>query len=315
MDYVKTEVLQENQLNRAAELMLSGHVVAFPTETVYGLGAPIFCEETVRKIFLAKGRPSDNPLIAHVSSMAMVEQIAREIPQDFYTLSDAFFPGPLTLVLKKHTNVPASVSAGLDTIALRMPSNEIARALIDKVAEPIVAPSANLSGRPSSTNHLHVIEDFDRKIAAVIASSPSEIGIESTVVSLLEEVPVILRPGHITASDLQEVLGKPVQYHKSLQGGAIKGPVASPGMKYRHYAPNANVILFFEEESMQDYISKNAYKKLFILFENMVTSKHLYAHFRSADLEGCDEVLLHCSDRVQKDLGLMNRILKASERL
>ena len=128
MDYVKTEVLQENQLNRAAELMLSGHVVAFPTETVYGLGAPIFCEETVRKIFLAKGRPSDNPLIAHVSSMAMVEQIAREIPQDFYTLSDAFFPGPLTLVLKKHTNVPASVSAGLDTIALRMPSNEIARA-------------------------------------------------------------------------------------------------------------------------------------------------------------------------------------------
>ena len=205
-----TERLSPDQLQRAADLLKAGHLVAFPTETVYGLGAPIFSPEAIQSIFKVKGRPADNPLIAHVSSVEQVSRIALEIPEAFYRLAEVFFPGPLTVVLKRRPDVPSIVSAGLETIAVRMPSHPIALKLISLVDEPLVAPSANLSGMPSSTQAEHVLDDFDGKIAAVVDGGKTEIGIESTVINLLGETPILLRPGSISKEALEKVLGYPI---------------------------------------------------------------------------------------------------------
>jgi L-threonylcarbamoyladenylate synthase len=203
---METQLLGPKDIAKAALLLKEGYLVAFPTETVYGLGAPIFNEKLVAQIFASKGRPADNPLIAHISDLSQILEIACEIPPFFDQLTKEFFPGPLTLILKRHPRVPAIVSGGLDTIAVRMPDHALAQALITAVGQPLVAPSANLSGRPSSTEASHVLHDFSGSIAAVIDGGPTKHGMESTVLSLLKEKPVLLRPGALSLADIEAVL-------------------------------------------------------------------------------------------------------------
>ncbi|NDD58177.1 MAG: threonylcarbamoyl-AMP synthase [Chlamydiae bacterium] len=312
-------IFESKDLCRAAELLQRGEIIAFPTETVYGLGAPIFNEEAVQKIFKAKGRPSDNPLIAHISSMQQIDQIAVEVPKIFYTLANLFFPGPLTLVVKKHPLVPRVVSAGLDTIAIRMPSHPIAQSLIQQVGQPIVAPSANLSGRPSSTTYEHVREDFNGKIAGVIAAEPSAIGIESTVVSLLSDVPILLRPGHVTKDQIEVALGGNIQVATSK---IHRGPVQSPGMKYRHYAPKASVRLFYDQQKALNYIATNHTARMILSSQSLgealvpvfpLTKKNFYSLLREADHREVEEVIILLDEATLRDEGLINRVLRSAE--
>jgi L-threonylcarbamoyladenylate synthase len=301
---MRTAILYE--VSKAVELLKQGDVVAFPTETVYGLGAAIFNPTAIQAIFSVKGRPSDNPLIAHLSDLEQVKAIAIDIPKEFYTLAEAFFPGPLTIVLKRHPNVPDLVSAGLPTIALRMPKHPLAIALIRGVGEPLVAPSANLSGKPSSTSARHVLEDFDGKIAAVIDGGECSIGIESTVLSLLDpEHPVILRPGSITADEIESVLGRPVHIDQG------KGSVAlAPGMKYRHYAPKAPMHLFTQRDAFEQFLKDHSLPNQLVL--KTVAEGNLYANLRKADQEHCSQIVIYCDPSVQKQAGLMNRLTKAA---
>lgn len=300
-----TQILTPDQLEEAAALLHRGEIVAFPTETVYGLGARIFDQPAIDKIFQVKGRPSDNPLIAHLSSLDQLSQVAQEIPDDFFRLADVFFPGPLTLVLRRHPAVPAKVSAGLDTIALRMPAHPVARGLITALGEPVVAPSANLSGKPSSTSAAHVLEDFSGKIAAVIDGGVSEVGIESTVMSLIDpSFPVLLRLGTIRKQQLEAVLGKPIEMASSTT------PTASPGMKYRHYAPRATVRLFCDLHALRAYHT-HPDKQMIIADE--LSAHSLYALLRLADAHSKEEVLIFCSDTTRADAALMDRLTKASQ--
>lgn len=306
-----TERLGIQDIDKAASLLREGELVAFPTETVYGLGASVFDEVAILKIFAAKGRPQDNPLIAHVADLDSVALIAKEIPTDFYLLAERFFPGPLTLIVARHPQVPAIASAGLDTIAIRQPSSEVALALIRAVGSPLVAPSANLSGRPSSTTADHVLHDLKGRIAAVIDAGSCAIGIESTVLDLVSfEKPTILRPGFVSHEQLEHVLGKEVVFY-------TKGKMASPGMKYRHYAPEAPVKVFFTQEEIEAYLASSPRCKRMLLSHEpmegradhfLLLARDLYANLRYADTHHYDEVLLLCDADVQNDLGLMNRI-------
>ena len=273
--------------------MRSGGPVVFPTETVYGLGAPVFNEQAVRKIFEIKGRPLDNPLIVHIASLDEADRLAEHLDPPFFLLADRFWPGPLTIVVKKRPEVPDLVSAGHSTIGVRMPSHETARRLIEGVGEPLAAPSANLSGRPSPTCIRDALEDLDGKIGYVIDGGTCEVGIESTVISLSHPIPTLLRPGSITKEALEETLKQKVASPPS------SGPILSPGMKYRHYAPKAPVRLIFERGELQGP---------FLL----PTAKTLYAELRAADRRGVDVIQIDCSGSVQKDEALMNRLLRAA---
>ncbi|MBX3720052.1 MAG: threonylcarbamoyl-AMP synthase [Parachlamydiales bacterium] len=316
-----TRILSEAQITEAASLLKSGSIVAFPTETVYGLGASIFQPQAISNIFKVKGRPQDNPLIAHVSSLEQVERIAQDIPDVFYSLAERFFPGPLTVVLKKNECVPSIVSAGLNSIALRMPSHPIARTLIEAVGEPIVAPSANISGTPSSTRCEHVIHDFDGKIAAVIDGGSAHYGIESTVISLIGEDPMLLRPGAVSTEQLEEVLQKKLIIPSALD---LSTPL-SPGMKYRHYAPRTPVHLFKESRLLSESVCNDPMKTRMILSREELTfdlpaachwfalnAHDLYALLRQADSVGYQEIAIFCDELTLFDLALMNRILKAA---
>ena len=230
-----------NIIKQAAYFIRRGEVVAFPTETVYGLGANGLNPEAVAKIFAAKGRPGDNPLILHIADMKEIEQLTTGLNANARALARRFWPGPLTLVVNKSALVPDIVSAGLDTVAVRFPDNEYARQLIKASSCPIAAPSANISGRPSPTNAQDVLEDMQGKIACVLDGGSCGIGLESTVVDTTEPVPVILRPGGITYEMLTELLGA-VDIDPALQGEKGFKPKA-PGMKYRHYAPKASMYL------------------------------------------------------------------------
>jgi len=224
----------------AAELIRKGELVAFPTETVYGLGANGLDEAAVLKIFAVKGRPNDNPLILHLSKKSEVRDLWDGVPRQAQPLMDNFWPGPLTLVFRRGARVPDVVTAGLDTVALRMPQNKTARALIQKAGVPIAAPSANLSGRPSPTKAAHVREDFEGKIPLILDGGPCRVGVESTVLSLAGR-PTILRPGGITREMLEAVIG-PVALADSVLAPLPDGQAAlSPGMKHRHYAPAGRV--------------------------------------------------------------------------
>lgn len=238
--------LQNNEqdvdvMQKAAALIQAGEVVAFPTETVYGLGANGLNGEAVAKIFAAKGRPNDNPLILHIADVKDVELLTTGLNENAKALMEAFWPGPLTLVVDKSEIVPDAVSAGLSTVAVRYPSNKFAQELITVCGCPVAAPSANISGRPSPTNAQDVWEDMNGKVAAVLDGGNCGIGLESTVVDTTEPVPVILRPGGITYEMLMEVLGE-VDIDPALQGDAGYKPKA-PGMKYRHYAPQSAMYL------------------------------------------------------------------------
>ncbi len=312
--------LSSDQLESAAEFLKNGELVAFPTETVYGLGAQIFLSDAIEKIFKVKGRPADNPLIVHACTIEQIEQVAQRIPDLFFTLADHFFPGPLTIVLKRNPQVPAIVSAGLDTVAVRIPSHLLARKLISLVGAPLVAPSANLSGKPSSTQTEHVLEDFDGKIAAVIDGGKTEIGIESTVISLVHKNPILLRPGAISKEGLEKVLGMPVEVISS----QYQGPVISPGLKHRHYCPLTPVKLFNSEQEAYVYLAANAHKKhLFIARQPLssplahvnhfpLSMEGFYAGLRLADQCNYEEIVLFCDQEIQQLGGLMNRILRAA---
>ena len=227
----------------AADLIRRGELVAIPTETVYGLGADGLNEEAVAKIFQAKGRPQDNPLILHVAQAEDMEKFCHSIPQAAYQLAEAFWPGPLTMVLPARSNVPRRTTGGLDTVAVRCPDNAVTREIIRLSGVPIAAPSANLSGKPSTTTAEHVRHDHDGRIAAIVDGGPCRVGVESTIVDLTEERPRLLRPGGITPEQLTAVLGDLV-VDKAVTAQIDKDAVVkAPGMKYRHYAPSEPVVI------------------------------------------------------------------------
>lgn len=232
-------------VERAAEILREGGLVAFPTETVYGLGALALDPEAVERIFAAKGRPHSDPLILHVGDEAWVRDLVRELPPVAETLMEAFWPGPLTLVLPKSAHVPDLVTAGLDSVAVRMPAHPVALELIRWVGQPVAAPSANLFSRPSPTTAAHVLQDLDGRIDAVLDGGPTDVGVESTVLDLRGDEPVILRPGGVTRADLERVLGRSVQLVgevKAVAAGEEAAP--SPGLLTRHYSPRAEVFLY-----------------------------------------------------------------------
>lgn len=231
-------------IEEAAQLIRDGELVGMPTETVYGLGANALDETAVRKIFAAKGRPADNPLIVHVSCLQEIAPLVKEIPESAKRLMEAFWPGPMTLILPKSDAIPSVVSAGLDTVGIRLPSSEAARALIRAAGRPIAAPSANRSGRPSPTTAQHVFEDMDGRIPLILDGGASEVGVESSVIDATGEVPVILRPGGITPEMVERVLGD-VRVDEHVMSPLAEGDVVrSPGMKYKHYAPKAKTVIF-----------------------------------------------------------------------
>ena len=228
----------------AGNILRSGGLVAFPTETVYGLGGDALREEAAEKIYSAKGRPSDNPLIVHISEIADLEVLAKDIPDSVYRLAGAFWPGPLTMILNKKSIVPYGTTGGLDTVAIRMPKHPVAARLIKDSGIYVAAPSANLSGRPSPTRAEHVIEDMQGRIDMIIDGGAIEIGIESTIVDLTVPVPMILRPGYITAEMIRDVLGNVCYDRTVLTHTMTKEKPKAPGMKYRHYAPKAELTIF-----------------------------------------------------------------------
>ena len=241
IDTDKDKEFLDEQLHKVADMLKTGKTVVFPTETVYGLGANALDPEAAKKIYEAKGRPSDNPLIVHISKKEDVDFLAGNISQDSKLLMEAFWPGPLTLILDKSDNVPIETTGGLMTVAIRMPSNPIARKLIDLAGVPIAAPSANISGRPSITSSKYLVEELCERVDAIIISEDSEIGLESTVIDMTASTPVILRPGKIGKTEIEKILNKEIELDPSLkdENAAPK----SPGMKYKHYSPNATVIV------------------------------------------------------------------------
>jgi len=227
-------------LDEAAEALRNGLLVALPTETVYGLGANAFCEEAVHNTFKAKGRPQDNPLIVHIADRGMLQQVVKRVPPEAELLMERFWPGPLTMIMEKADGISRTVTAGLNTVAVRMPSHPVARALIQKSGVPVTAPSANLSGSPSTTRVEHVIADLSGKVDYIIDGGPCEVGLESTVLDLTGDVPQVLRPGGVGLDALQKVLPQ-TTYEPALKGQNVTPK--SPGMKYRHYAPQAELYL------------------------------------------------------------------------
>ena len=242
----------------AADLIKNDELVAIPTETVYGLGANGLDENAVAKIFEAKGRPQDNPLILHICGPEQIEQFCHHIPQKAYDLAEAFWPGPLTMVLPAKSNVPRRTTGGLDTVGLRCPDNDVTREIIRLSGVPIAAPSANISGKPSTTTAEHVLHDHDGKIAAIVDGGPCRVGVESTIVDLTEERPRLLRPGGIGPEELMAVLGDLV-VDKAVTSQIDKDEVVrAPGMKYRHYAPSEPVVIVSgSREAAAAYIHRN----------------------------------------------------------
>ncbi|AOT70090.1 L-threonylcarbamoyladenylate synthase [Geosporobacter ferrireducens] len=235
--------IDREKLLEAADILKNGGTVAFPTETVYGLGANALDQSAVGKIFEAKGRPSDNPLIVHVADFNDIEPLVEKIPATARKLAEKFWPGPLTLIFPKSDRVPAVITAGLDTVAIRMPAHGIARTLIRLAGVPIAAPSANLSGKPSPTRAAHVIEDLMGRVDAIISGGECLVGLESTVLDISGEIPAILRPGGITLEELTQVLGE-VSLDPALEEKMDSTVVPkSPGMKYTHYAPKAEMMI------------------------------------------------------------------------
>ena len=234
-------------LDEAAKSLSQGGLVAFPTETVYGLGANALDPEAVANIFVAKGRPQDNPLIVHISDQSMLSQVVSHVPPAAEKLMEAFWPGPLTIILEKSETIPVSVTAGLSTVGVRMPSHPVALALIEKSGVPVAAPSANLSGSPSTTRASHVIHDLTGRVDYIIDGGACEVGLESTVLDMTGKIPQILRPGGVSLEALQAVLGQ-VMYEPALKDS--REVPKSPGMKYRHYAPRGE--LYLVEKNHED---------------------------------------------------------------
>ena len=308
---MKTRIFGAKQVKLAAALIAKGELVAFPTETVYGLGADALNPEAVKKIFVAKGRPSDNPLIVHVTGIEDAKKLAF-VTEKAEKLMKKFWPGPLTIVLKKRQIVPKEVTAGLATVAVRMPKNRIALELIRLSKKPIAAPSANLSGKPSTTSFGHVFDDLNGKVAGIIKSADSEIGLESTVIDLASKTPLLLRPGAVTFEQLKGI------FPKIKKASSNSKKPRSPGMKYRHYSPKAEVVLF--EKKAREKIGRYRKKCLCLGKKTAVieikdlkkASKSLFKKFREFDKKGFDCILV--SGVAEKGIGLalMNRLRKSA---
>ena len=249
---VSSEPMNMEHIKQASEILRKGGLVAFPTETVYGLGGDATDKEASRKIYAAKGRPSDNPLIVHISQFSQLESISAGLPETAKKLADAFWPGPLTMVVNKNEVVPYETTGGLDTVAVRLPNNPVALALIEESGCMIAAPSANTSGRPSPTKAEHVYEDLSGKIEAILDGGPVDIGLESTIVDLTEDIVTILRPGYINMDMLKEVVGEVrmdpgiVYNDKGTTAGARP---KAPGMRYKHYAPKGDLTIVAGSEA------------------------------------------------------------------
>ena len=244
----RIEPVSEASIREAAALIRAGELVGMPTETVYGLGADALNPQAVLRIFEAKGRPADNPLIVHVAEIGDVPPLVRAIPDAAKRLMEAYWPGPMTLILPKADCIPDAVSAGLNTVGIRLPASEAARALIRAAGRPIAAPSGNRSGRPSPTTAAHMFEDMDGRIPLILDGGACEVGVESSVIDATGETPIVLRPGGITPEMIERVLGR-VAVDEHVMKPLAEGEAArSPGMKYKHYAPKAETLVFDGEE-------------------------------------------------------------------
>jgi len=310
-----------------------GELVAFPTETVYGLGANAFDEEAIRAIFRVKGRPADNPLIVHVDSVDRACELMEVEPGSFEELAARFWPGPLTMVAPRHAAVPDVVTAGLDSVAIRMPDHHLARELIAMAGVPLVAPSANVSGQPSPTSAMDVLHDLDGKIYAVLDGGECRIGIESTVLDLTGATPVILRPGAVSREDLQDALGQ----HVSLIEFTPDHP-ASPGMKYRHYAPKAELRVVQCKETLKAIslvsliqVERKKGRSVGLLAAEMYRNvgpdvffslgkgtaldyaRNLYRGLRFLDKYGVHVIFCPAIDEQGLGAAVMNRLLKAAD--
>ena len=301
----------------AAELLKGGGIVAFPTETVYGLGANVFDEGAIAKVFQAKERPPDNPLIAHISSVGHIKELAAEVTESAARLIERFFPGPLTVVVKKSARVPDVATAGLDTIGIRKPRNKLANEFIAACGVPIVAPSANISGRPSPTTWQAVFEDLNGRIDCILQGEPSEFGLESTVVDCTIDPPRVLRPGAVSIEQLREVV-----LAIDVEGYGSEVPAKSPGLRHRHYSPRAKVVLVNTGDMMSNienlgYIglsSPNARPRLMKVCTDVDDyARSVFHFFRECDRSGIETIYCEAVDERRIGTALMDRIRRAAK--
>lgn len=322
-------------IKEAGKVISDGGLVLFPTETVYGLGADGLNAEAVKNIFIAKGRKQDNPLILHVSDMDMVTRIAKNISEMEYELMDAFWPGPFTIVLDRKDIVPDTVTGGLDTVGIRMPSNIIANRLIKYANTPIAAPSANISGKPSGTNIKDIFDELGDKVDYIIDGGDSQVGLESTVVRVINNIPTILRPGRITAEQIKDICGVVKVDDNVLHKLDSDKPVLSPGMKYKHYAPNSKCVLVYSEDNnkLVDKMNEIAseYNNSLIICTNenekkvkantVITigkkndldeiGRNVFSYLRKVDNYNPDIVIIEGVSEKGFGLAIMNRLIRA----
>lgn len=323
---------------QAGQIIKDGGLVAFPTETVYGLGGDAFNKESSKKIYAAKGRPSDNPLIVHIAKVEDLEKVAKDIPEEAYILAGAFWPGPLTMVLPKREEVPKETTGGLDTVAVRLPDHPVALPFIEAAGGFVAAPSANASGRPSPTTALHVKEDLEGRIEMILDGGEVGIGVESTIVDLTGDKPMILRPGFVTEEMLLRVLGD-VETDQTIMLGSVAGRPKAPGMKYRHYAPKGSLVLLEGSpekvlQAMQEKLAAASAKgkKTGVLCSTEIApfvkadvvidvgsrqdeasiARHLYGALRQFDTENVTEIFGESFSREGFGAAVMNRLLKAA---
>ncbi len=344
---METKVIKINRnqpdkelLKEAGNLLAQGALVAFPTETVYGLGGDGLKADAAARIYAAKGRPSDNPLILHIAELSDMEKLAVDIPELAYRLAERFWPGPLTMILKKAEVVPLATTGGLDTVAIRMPSDEIAREIISASGTYIAAPSANLSGRPSPTKAEHVIEDLSGRIEMIVDGGDSDIGLESSIIDLSGEVPMILRPGYITKEDFEQIVAE-VEYDGAVLATSPQESVVAkaPGMKYRHYAPKGQITIvegdkvavvekinhlvagqeakgvrvavLCAEETKAQYRCNYVYSLGSLKSEKEIAA-HLFAALRSFDTEQLEIIYSESFEDTKLARAIMNRLRKAA---
>ena len=329
---MNTKRLTSNNIDIAADIIKNGGLVAIPTETVYGLAANALDGKAVSKIFKAKGRPMDNPLIVHVSCIEEIDKLVSEIPPQAKKLANTFWPGPLTIILKRSNIIPAEVSAGLDTVAIRLPNNDVTRKLIKIAGVPLAAPSANTSGSPSPTSANHVLHDLDGKIDAILDAGNCRVGLESTVITLTSPVPTLLRPGGITVEELRNVLGN-VEIDKAVIDKVDSlETVSSPGMKYKHYSPETKIIIVDgDNESFIKYVNSRSSDKVAALcyiddqpklnvktvtFGKMndynMQANELFSALRKIDDLNVNIVYARCPQKNGVGLAVYNRLIRAA---
>ncbi|MBR6102734.1 MAG: threonylcarbamoyl-AMP synthase [Ruminococcus sp.] len=320
----------KESIDQAAELIKSGEVVGMPTETVYGLAANALDPEAVKKIFIAKGRPQDNPLIVHISSLDMLDGLVVYVPEIAKRCAEAFWPGPLTMILPKTDRIPLTTSAGLDTVGIRMPSNKTARALIEASGVPIAAPSANLSGSPSPTKAEHVFNDLKGRIPCILDDGSCAVGVESTVIAFEGNRIRLLRPGFVSAEELSELCDGVIIDKGVTEAVAADAKVASPGMKYKHYAPKADItIIDGSLDAFREYCKDKDSNAILMVFDESDGSdlpqqaivygntgeeqaQKLFDVLRRLDEIGAEKVYARCPDKSGVGLAVYNRLLRAA---